>query len=435
MSLKSSARPGQTYRWALLPAACGIAISFLHYQLATDHGFWVRWSRWVSFTIWPVFHDLAITLQHLRQADDGGDPLSDPKSGFAYPRAVLGLRHLGLHHVPAEWLGFFQGVIFTIGLLIVLRPSTRRGAIGAALIFFTPSILLGFERANLDFALFSLCAVAAWLWSRSPGARGLTLPLSAMIGGAVLKLYPVFALLAGAVADTAKRRVYWLLGVAAVFLYWFSIRTEVSLVMAKIPVLPTASWGSLVAFARLEKYLRAEHAELWVADVDWGMVAVVTYGITIVLAMVVGRGLSARFRSIQWEPAEWSYYWIGAGICCGCFAGANFVYRWVFALLALPLLFRSLRSHDRVLVMWGRVTIGAMLVGFVAPFSPGPALFALVQAANWTCIVSLVIGCAALRVASTGPVRPVQPAVDSEPLVPAAIPAAVRVSRERTEWA
>jgi hypothetical protein len=398
----------------LLPVLCGTALSTVLFCIARDRELWLSAKRWLPFGTWPTFRDLWITLQHMAQAEMGFDPLSDPDSEFAYPRAVLALRHVGLHHVPAEWLGLLQGVMFTIGLVLVLRPITRRRAIATSLLMLTPAIVLGFERGNLDLLLFTLCAAAAWAWSRANDARGLTLPLSVLVGGAVLKIYPVFGLFAGAFAETRRRRLCWMAGAALVFGYWYLIRSEMALVMAKIPVFTDGSWGSVVAFARLENYLNESYPQEWPASVDWGVVAVSLYGVVVVPAVMVGRNLSANFWAVRYTTIEWSYYWVGAGICCGCFAGANFAYRWVFALLTLPLLFRAMRADDRFAAGWARITIGAMVVGLAAKFSLSTGPFLLVQLANWICVIGLVIGCAALRGVPAAPQRVTVDRIDSE---------------------
>lgn len=387
-----------SYRWwILLPAGCGAAISILLFTMASDRKVWLELSRWFSFSIWPVYFDLSITQQHLQEAERGLDPLSDPSSEFAYPRAVLLLRYLGLQHFAPEVLGFLQGVVLTIGVVLVLRPFTPRRAIATSLLFFTPAILLGIERGNFDFTLFLLCAVLAWQWSRSRRPRTLAWPILAAIAGASLKLYPVFALVGGAAAESGRRRAYWLAGGALVAAYWWINRAELGLVMAKVPVGTSASWGCLVFFARLERYLGAAHGDRWWAYLPWRFIALLVYAGAVLAATMVGWRAARAFRSLRATRSEWALYWVGAAICCGCFIGANYAYRWVFALFTLPLILRNLRSATPTVAAWSRATVATMLLSLAAPLRSEGGLFAVVQLANWICVLFLVIGCVALR--------------------------------------
>lgn len=384
------------YLYAGIPALCGTAVTLWFFNLAQDRIIWQSWSHLIPFGVWPVFSDLWITLQHLREAETGADLLGDPKSAFAYPRAVLALRYLGLHHFPAAWLGLLQGTVFSFAVMLVLRPFTPRRAAGTAAFLLSPAIILGFERGNLDLSLFALCAGAAWLWSRCEGSGRSKLAVFALIGAAVLKLYPVFGLLGGAIAESSRRRFYWIAGLSTVGIYFYTIRSDLSFVRQKVPIMTTSSWGSLVSFVPLEAYLDRQYPATWLASIDGGLLALMTYGVVFCAAVLAGNHVAGSFANLRWRPEEWCYYWVGAGICCGCFAAANFAYRWAFALLTLPLLLRAAHASGALLVSWARITIAAMFIGFIAKFSLSPALFAAVQFANWVCISGLVLGGSAL---------------------------------------
>jgi hypothetical protein len=379
--------------------SCGAAISTLLFRMATDRDLWAAWSGWFPTALQPVFHDLSITLRHLHEAAAGADPLGDPESDFAYPRAILLLRHLGLHHAPAEWLGLLQGLILTLGVVIVLRPLTPRRALGTSLLLFTPPILLGFERGNLDFPIFLLCAAAAWQWSRSAGLRNLVWPIAAATAGALLKLYPVFAMCGAALAETGRRRLMWLVGIALVTAYWHFNYAELCLVVSKVPVATGGAWGCLVFFARLERYVTADPAAFgWLAQVNWLVVAVIAYAVSVVAAAVAGFRLADRFDSTRANSTEWTHYWVGALICCGSFVAVNFAYRWVFVLMAIPLLLRCVRSPERAVALWSRATMAAVLLSLAAPLKSAGVMFALIQAVNWGCVMLLIVGCTAFRV-------------------------------------
>jgi hypothetical protein len=401
--------------WWMFPVACGTCVTLLFFSVAQDRDLWLAWSRWVPFGLWPGFNDLWITLQHLRDADAGVDPLLVPDSGFAYPRLVLALRHLGVQYLPTPWVGLFQGLLFTVTAVLVLRPMTWRRAVGTTLIFVMPSVLLGLERGNLDLVLFPICALAAWAWSRSDPSRKLVLPVLVMTGAALVKLYPVFGLFSAAAAESPRRRVYWLLGIGGVAIYWYLIRSELSLIAEKVPVMTVSSWGCLVSFERLAQSLQETNPGHWLASEHREVAALVTYGVLAMVSLVVGARHAPRLRTLTLSAGERCQYWIGAGICCGCFAGANFAYRWVFVLLTLPLLVRAARAAEPIVSRWGWFMLGAVMVGLAAKFSLGPIAFVVVQVANWLCILGLIAGCAALRregAVLAGPPHNLAPDVD-----------------------
>jgi len=390
--------------WPLLPLACGTLLSTLLFYMALDRDTWAAWSSLFPFALQPVFHDLAVTLQHLHEADRGLDPLSDPHSEFAYPRAVLLLRFLGLHHIPAAWLGLAQGIALTATVVFVLRPNTPRRAIAVALLLFAPPFRLGLERGNLDFFLFIICAAAAWQWARSGRARQLAWPVAAAIFAALLKLYPIFALAGGALAESGRRRIIWLGAIALVIGYWCLDPTELALISSKFPVSTSAAWGCLVFFTRVERFA-ANHPELfgWSADLSWSLVGVTLYLGAAAAAAFLGLRLAPHFAAVRIPRLEWTNYWIGALICCGSFLTANLAYRWVFILLTLPLLLRCMRSSDAVVALWSRTTIAAILVSLAAPLDVSDVAFVVVHAANWLCILLLITGCTALRVTAKSP--------------------------------
>lgn len=390
--------PRKSSRLYLIPLLCGTALSLCFFFLAQDSERWDAWSAWLPYGQWPGYGDLSVTLQHLGEAAAGQDPLSDPKSEFAYPRVVLALHHLGLHRLSSDWLGLWQSLAVVLGLVLLLRPRTIPGAIACALLFFSPSIVLGFERANLDFALFLLCAGAGMLWARSRSYSGLLLPIAGLIAAAMMKLHPVFALGAAVVVETGRRRLVWLTGLVLLLVFWAINHADFALIGPKLPVTAWGSWGCLTFFLRVERFLASDRESyVWIAGARWSLIAVVTYAMLALAAYAIGRRLSARFATVRFAARDVALYWIGAAICAGSFAGANIAYRWIFALLAVPLLLRAARSGDSRVEWWARLTLAGLALSLGAPLSADRFAFLVTQMANWSCILSLIAGGAALQ--------------------------------------
>jgi hypothetical protein len=120
------------------------------------------------------------------------------------------------------------------------------------------------------------------------------------------------------------------------------------------------------------------------------------YVLAAIAAFVIGARFSHRFASVVWRPLDLTYFWVGAAICCGSFLGANIAYRWIFALLAIPLLLRVISVPDRVVTGWSRLTLAAIVISLVAPLRAAPEIFLLKQFVNWSCVLLMVSGGAAL---------------------------------------
>jgi len=381
-----------------IPLVMGLLVAGALFRISWDQSLWEQSSAWLPYGQWPAYGDLAVTLQHLQEAAQGEDPLSDPTSEFAYPRAVLALHHFGLQDLSVNWLGFLQNIAVVIGIVALIRPRSIPGAFACGLLFVAPPMVLGFERANLDFLLFLMCAVAGITWARATSLSRLGLPISALIAAAVMKLHPVFALVTAAVLERGRRRLVWLAGLGLLLGYWALTHADFALIGPKLPVTAWGSWGCLGFFLRLDRYLSGDRATYtWVADTPWNLVALGTYALLGVAAYLVGRRLARTFGAAGFSHREVALYWIGAAICCGSFAGANIAYRWIFVLLTLPLLLQSARAEDRRVATWGRLAVVAIAVSLAVPLNAHRHAFLIAQFANWSCILLLIVGGAALQ--------------------------------------
>lgn len=169
--------------------------------------------------------------------------------------------------------------------------------------------------------------------------------------------------------------------------------------------MPVSTWGSsgcLLFFVRLERFLELDRAAyVWLLDARWPLIAVITYAFAAMAAVSVGLRMGPRFAPVRWRAQDCTWYWVGASICCGSFVGANLAYRWIFVLLAVPLLIRAAGVPDRVVATWSRLTLVAIAMSLLAPLRADRVLFLATQFANWSCILLLIAGCAALRRAVT----------------------------------
>lgn len=402
--------------WALLPVLAGLCICEVLYQFAIDHDLWfpwrnAPWSRlWTSTSSpqWPFFTDLATTLDHFRIADQGRDPLSDPQTTYAYPRAFLLLRHLRVQDLPSALVGSLQAGIWMIAVIFVLRPRSFFRAVLTTALFVAPPFVLGLEQGNVDMMLFVLLLIAAVGWSRATHVRSRLWPIGLILVAAFLKMYPVFVLAGGAWADRGRRRLAWVAAMAVVGTYWALHAEEIRLVMSKFELGYGSSWGCLLIFSHGFPY---DIPHLW-------QVAVATYAGAFLLTVALGVLSARHFRDCTVPRREWTYYWLGAAICAGCFLTTNYDYRWVHALLTIPLLLRVVRMRRVLPAVWAGLTLLALAIslGFPLELHPLHKPFMIVQWANWAFVLLLAFGFVAIR----------SPHLDravAEPAAPAPAPA------------
>lgn len=209
------------------------------------------------------------------------------------------------------------------------------------------------------------------------------------VTGAFLKMYPVFVLAGGSWVDGNRRRLLWVGGMLLTGAYWATHSDEIQLVMGKMHLGNGSSWGCLLIFNRTFLY---NIPYLWT-------IAVMVYTIAFVVAVTAGHLCAAGFKGVAGDRREWGYYWIGAAICCGSFLPTNYDYRWVHALLTLPLLLRLAWRSTGWPALWARLALLALTISLAAPLylNPQQNPFMAVQVANWVYVLLLAFGFMSLR--------------------------------------
>ncbi|HWA10158.1 MAG TPA: hypothetical protein VG838_11965 [Opitutaceae bacterium] len=375
--------------WALIPAVFGLCFCEALYLVASDRDLWGEWGRWRWSTFWPFFNDLAVTMEHFKAADLGMDPLGDPQSSYAYPRAFLLLRLLRIQYLPSPVVGAVQAGIWMAAVGFLLRPRSFFRALLTTAIFIAPPFVLGLEEGNVDMLFFPAMLIAAIGWSRSgTGSAGIW-PIALLLCAAFLKMYPVFALAGGAWAVRDRRRLYCVAAMIIVGAYWATHAEEIRLVMSKFDLGNGESWGCLLIFSRTFLY-NVPH--LW-------LLAVAAYACGFLVAVALGAWCATAFKDCVVPRQEWACYWCGAAICAGCFLTTNYDYRWVHALLTVPLLLRLVGAKRVLPTAWAGLTLLALAVSLAFPLNLHPLhrAFMIVQWANWAFVLLLVFGFMAVR--------------------------------------
>lgn len=251
------------------------------------------------------------------------NPLDALGRPHCYSSWWLVTAELGLTRADNVWVGPLWVTAFLLCALVLLQPRSPRNMLIAAVVLFSPPVMLGVNRANNDLPVFAL--LAAGILSLAAFRRaGIWCLSTSVVLATGLKFYPLAAT-AGLLALRPKGRV-WLvmaltLGVAAAALPHTEIGRAVGAAPAPLGIL---TFG---------------HATLLeLAGCSGGMARIIAPGVIAGLAsLVIARGWAPRFPDLNAaEPKEVGFL-TGAAVLVACFLlTGNYAYRLVFATMTVP---------------------------------------------------------------------------------------------------
>jgi hypothetical protein len=351
----------------LPPLALGLALGVaLVAGLMAWRGEAGAWHAWGLKTGVVKFLDAQVIAAGEVAWSAGLDPLrTNPgdigRRPMNYPRVWQGLYGLGLNRTHGELLGWTVVVLGLAGVWLAWPTASVGGAAFVVAFVFSPAILLGAERGNIDLAMFFLLALAV-------AVRSVLVKSALVFAAFVAKLFPLagVAFVLARARDEAWR-VIAVLGALAVAYLGLTL-DDLRLIASGTPQDWELSYGRAVLPLKMETW--------------WpGAGVPVTVLLAIGLAAALGLALAARRRGWALEATgrAGEGWWIGWACFVGTFLlGTNYVYRLIFLLLLVPQLWAWARAGDRV----ARVLLGAMLVavwsfGLEAAGGRSPAAAAL----------------------------------------------------------
>ena len=157
------------------------------------------WQLWSIPTMSPNFADMRVITSGAESKALGFDPMiCNPQDPWGrqlnYPRIWQMLYLLGVNQSHTVYFGVAFAILFVIAIFLY-APATLSRATAAVLMLsiFSPAIMLGLERGNIDMLMFSLVAAAIFC-VRTNVAASTTLALVFILAAFVLKLYPLFGI-------------------------------------------------------------------------------------------------------------------------------------------------------------------------------------------------------------------------------------------------
>ncbi len=355
-----------------------------------------HWSRFYVPALNPPFIDLLNVTSGWECTRKGIDVLAsnpcDPSGRPAnYPQMWMWASHLGLGPHQNTLLGLLVAVFFFLAALALVRRASLFEGLAFGIALISPAVMLGVERGNADFIIFSLVVGALALFrARRTWVRILSHGL--LFLAAALKLFPVFAW--GVLARQERR---WRLLSGGLLLLAFAVYALVILddIRTIRRVLPQDVWFSFGAEVSVDAIRNAltepaDRAPGGAAGSNWPIaLALVAVALSISAWIAWRRRAIARMLegSVRGDFALDAFV-AGAGIFVGSFAlQQNWDYRLAFLLFTIPQLARWSRSGSSPVPL-----PGLTLVSVVAALWLGEAYVSTThppeELLNWVVFIS-----------------------------------------------
>ncbi len=281
---------------------------------------WVRtWSSLTVPSMYPPFGDMRIIQAAIISIERGYDPRVNDVGDY-WRRA---------YNIPSPWIEIGKALhfeneerfvtiaamaaLFFVGICAFLL--FRFPSFGLLASVVSTSTLVGIERGNVDLILFCLLLPAAlWLpksWSPIP-----------ILAGALLKLYPVFAL--GALYIQRQYRMLAVSAVLAIGIFAY-LGNELSSIQATTPVGCYFAYG-VSPIVMCFRFLGLP---------TWALVGTIT---AIVATAVILAYLFIKSDSVRPQQGPvFNLMLVGSSIYVGTFAlTTNFDYRLIFLIFCVP---------------------------------------------------------------------------------------------------
>jgi hypothetical protein len=325
-----------TKKLLILLLCCGLALICL----AMFFFGWLATWEWYHLPAFPLpFLDLRLITGSAQSLAAGFDPTIenpfDPNNRlFNYPKIWFVILASGINLNWTIPLGLILTGIF-IGAVIFFPASLNRfSSVLIALVFFSPVVMLGIERGNVDLLFFFFMALTLLLADKKPVAALVTFLLSV-----IFKIFPIFGIGAFLGRDGKRSLPYLLLGGGASIIYFILIINDM------VRVFTTTQKGNDQSYGVTVIQQAFTHA----LQIGLNPDKIILYAFAFVLlAFTVFFGIRNRVQADEGTPGNLKAFWVGAGIYVGTFLlGNNWDYRLIFILFAIPQLSDWLRSKTK----------------------------------------------------------------------------------------
>lgn len=318
-----------------------VALSFVAF------GYENTWrTLWNIPTIMPPFEDMRVITGAAQTIKAGLDPTTqnvfDPShQPFNYPQIWYPILRSPIDTswtIPLAALAI--GLFFT-GIVFLPATLNKYSVLFLLLTVFSPAVMLGIERANVDIVFFFLLVVALLATEFSPWAS-----LVIVLIATVFKLFPIFGIGYFVEQKLTSTWKYIIAGLGLSALYFLGDLQDMLRVFRTTLKGDDLSYGVTVFARRLGNeyaagyhYLRFRllHIPVSVSYADLRLVGYVITFVILGCAIYIAIRYHGRYESS--DPKNLRAFRAGAGIYVGTFLlGNNHDYRLMFLLLTIPFL-------------------------------------------------------------------------------------------------
>jgi len=330
--------------------------------LSLFRGYESTWRLWNIPTMTPCFADAHDITSGAESKALGYDPyIYNPRDPWGriqnYPRIWHMLYMVGINQSHTVYFGVTLAVLFVIALFLY-PPSSIDNVTALILIasIFSPAVLLGVERGNIDLLMFFLLSVAIFIMNRG-GTASRVLATASVLVAFILKLFPIFGI--GLILGQKKRIAIRIGLFVVIFAIIYTIITYSDLILIRqiTPKSTDLSYGANVLWMRV-----GIHSLMWAK-----IIRLISYGAIFVCFIVALYGIcSQKFGNTENGNSDQRFidaFRVGSGIYIGTFLlGNNWDYRLVFLLFVIPQLTLWSRSCSNHLSIISRLTVVAILI-------------------------------------------------------------------------
>jgi hypothetical protein len=344
---------------------------------------WVRSWRVIGFpAALPPFSDLHVVTDNAERC------AADGISAYPYLHSKCDLWHQ-IYNYPPVWmllgdLGIgsrhtaLLAMLIELPALALMALLLRGYAVSSGLIalplVLSPSVVLGFERGNIDILEWVLVCSAALLFSEHRMLRAGAALLLLWLAVAIKFLAVFCATLLIRLRPTSV--IVSLLLVAFTLLYLYSLADVLPFIRTITPASPYVSYGYVIVFDRLE-FLYGPRLGLDLAGLTRSWIPIAAVALVLLAAAASALVLWRRGHGLGRLNEGSAGVAFLFGSCSFLLLGTNFTYRLMFLLLCLPQLFEWLEgrgSGDAGSRRLAYLLLGSCLISMWLKFHPEKTL-------------------------------------------------------------
>jgi len=304
----------------------------------------------------PPFADLRVITSGAECIRLGYDVLvanpCDPwKRPMNYPR---------IWSVPASWgldqshtviLGILFGLLFFSLVFVTIKRLNYIEALFYALILCSPSAMLAIERCNNDLIIFILLSLSL-LIMKNKTAIWRYFSYIIIMFAAILKLYPIFALITALKEKKRNFTVIFLSIFIAFGIYVVTTFESIILISKATPRSTILSYGGRVIFDVIFKELDRYFYSFYNSHIPqyFNIIKLLLFYLTIALFLLISYLLAKHtenlFQNNKLNINQIEAFRIGSSIYIGTFLiGNNWDYRLIFLLFTIPQILAWLKTQ------------------------------------------------------------------------------------------